>query len=124
MAPGITPERRRSPRLTAQLPVAISEAGMTVEAETNNLSASGAYCTLDRFLPPMSKLQLRLELPNGRSHTSIRCAGVVVRIEPVIAHAQQSRYHVAIFFTDLAERDRSAIARFVQQRLSATPATD
>ena len=124
MATGISPERRRSPRLTAQLPVAISEASMTVEAQTNNLSASGVYCTLDHFLPPMSKLQLHLELPNGRSHATIRCAGVVVRVEPVIANAQRGRYHIAIFFTDVSERDRLAIARFVQLRLSATPATD
>ena len=64
---------------------------------------------------------LLFELPN-KSHrpTSIRCSGVIVRVEPVISNLQQGHYHVAVLFTELAERDRTAIARFVRQRLSAS----
>ena len=68
----------------------------------------------------MSKLQLRFELPGRQSRRSIQCSGVVVRVEPVVANAQQGRYHVAVLFTELSERDRSLIERFVRQRLSAT----
>ena len=117
-------ERRRAPRIAERLALAITEAGAQLTAETNNLSASGAYCTLDQFLAPMTKLQLRFELPGGSRRRLIRCSGVVVRVEPVITNADHGRYHVAIFFTDLVARDRTAIARFVRQRLSASPAAD
>jgi hypothetical protein len=48
----------------------------------------------------------------------LRCTGVVVRTEPVVISPDKGRYHVAIFFTDLSERDRSVLSRFVRQRLS------
>ena len=113
-------ERRRAPRVTERVALAITEAGVSLQTETKNLSTSGAYCTLDRFLPPMTKLQLVLELPNPSGPVHVRCTGIVVRVEPVVAHADRTRYHVAVFFTDLAQRDREAIAAFVRQRLSAS----
>ena len=118
----MTRERRREPRAAERLPLAIRDASAELTTETNNLSASGVYCTLDRFIAPMSKLELRFELPNkGHRPIPLHCAGVVVRVEPVISStAQQGRYHVAVLFTELAERDRAAIARFVRQRLSAS----
>ena len=117
-------DRRRAPRIAERLALAITEAGAQLTAQTNNLSASGAYCTLDQFLAPMTKLQLRFELPDGSRSRLVRCSGVVVRVEPVITDADHGRYHVAIFFTELAARDRTAITRFVRQRLSAPPAAD
>lgn len=114
------PERRREPRVAERVALAIREAGNELATQTNNLSASGAYCTLDRFIAPMSKLQLRLTLPSdGRHPTQIRCSGVVVRVEPVIHTAHRGGYHVAVLFTDLTARDRSAIGRFVRQRVQS-----
>ena len=114
-----TSERRRLPRVSERVPLAITEGGTVLQAETVNLSAAGAYCTLDRFLAPMTKLQLDYELPDGGGRrTRLRCTGVVVRTEPVIASPDKGRYAVAIFFTDLSERSRSALSRFVRQRLS------
>ena len=120
----MTQERRRHPRVTERVALAISEAGQALQAETKNLSVSGAYCTMDRFLAPMTKLALQLELPNGPRRATIRCSGVVVRVEPIIAEADRGRFNTAIFFTDLSDRDRSAIERFVRRRLSAAPSTD
>ena len=118
-----TRERRGAPRAPERVIVAVTDAGAALQTETKNISASGAYCTLDRFLAPMTKLQLAFELPQGSRRVKIRCAGVVVRIEPVVASADRGMYNVAIFFTELAERDRSAIARFVRERLSTTPSS-
>ena len=116
-------ERRKAPRVSERVALAVTDAKLTLRTETKNLSASGAYCTLDRFLAPMTKLQLQFELPDGPRHSTVRCAGVVVRVEPVVANAQQGLYNVAIFFTEVAARDRSVITRFVQRRLAATTAT-
>ena len=119
-------ERRTAPRVTERVPLAIGEADGRLQTETNNLSASGAYCTLDRFIAPMTKLQLQIALPGGARRGMIRCRGVVVRVEPVVSIPHGGRYHMAILFTDLAARDRSAIAQFVTRRLASTtsPSTD
>jgi len=124
MAAGLMrPERRRAPRIAERVTLAMRDATTEFRTETNNLSTIGAYCTLDRFLAPMTKLQLELELPDGARRVRVRGEGVVVRAEPVVASPEGGRYHVAIFFTEMTEHDRSAIARFVRQRLAASPST-
>jgi len=124
MASGMMRERRRVPRIAEQVVMAITDAGTELTTESHNLSAAGVYCTLDRFLAPMSKVQLHFDLPNGARSSKVRCTGVVVRVEPVIANASRGRFNVAIFFTEVSNRDRSAITRFVRQRLSAASSTD
>ena len=115
-------ERRQAPRVSHRVSLGITGDGTTLQTETVNLSAAGVYCTLDRFLAPMTKLQLDYEVPDGARRVRIQCTGVVVRAEPVIASADRGRYHIAIFFTDLSDRDRSVLSRFVQQHL-ARPST-
>lgn len=117
-------ERRRAPRVPERVALSILDAGNELLTQTNNLSASGAYCTLDRFIAPMSKLALRFDLPNGSRRVPVRCAGVVVRVDPVIVNADRGKYHVAIFFTELSERHRAAIGRFVRERLAAVSSPD
>ena len=116
-------ERRRAPRVSERVPLALTGEGAGIHTESENLSAAGVYCTLNRFISPMTKLQVQLELPDGAKRVRVRCEGVVVRVEPVIDSAERGRYHVAVFFSDLAERDRAAISRFVAQRLAARAST-
>ena len=111
-------ERRRAPRIAEQIPVAIHDAGEELRTETKNISTAGAYCTLDRFIAPMTKLQLQCELPDGSRRVRIHCSGVVVRIEPNVPSPDRTLYNVAIFFTELSERDRHAISHFIHRRLS------
>ena len=121
MIPPSSQERRRAPRVPERVPLAITDATAVVEAETKNLSASGVYCALERFIAPMTKLQLEFELPQGVRPTRIQCSGVVVRVEPIITRVDRARYNTAIFFTDLVERDRMAISQFVRHRLVNNP---
>jgi len=117
-------ERRKVPRVAERVVMAVTDAGTALTAESHNLSTSGVYCTLDRFLAPMSKVQLQFELPNGARTAKVQCTGVVVRVEPVVASADRGRFNTAIFFTELSDRNRSTITQFVRQRLSAASATD
>ena len=117
-------ERRKAPRIDEQLPIAIRGDGQIAQAQTQNLSTVGAYCTIDRFIPPMTKLQLAFELPDGSRRVRIACSGVVVRTEPVVLDAQRGGYSLAIYFSEMSERSRAAISKFVRQRLSARSATN
>ena len=116
-------ERRKTPRIDERLSIAISEDGRIAQAQTQNLSTAGAYCTLDRFIAPMTKLQLVFELPDGNRRVRITCSGVVVRIEPVVTDAQRGSYQLAIYFSEMSDRSRIAISKFVRQRLAARPST-
>ena len=117
------PERRAAPRIPERIRFALTNGGGALEAETKNLSTSGAYCTVSKFIPPMTKLQVAFEVPNGPRRVPIRCSGVVVRVEPVVNSPEEGRYHMAIFFNDLSARDREAIAQFVRERLASASST-
>ncbi|MBI4597970.1 MAG: PilZ domain-containing protein [Candidatus Omnitrophica bacterium] len=111
-------ERRGHPRIPEQVELSLQHDRAALQAETKNLSASGVYCMVDSFLPPMTKLQVDFALPHGASAARIRCTGVVVRVDPILSSLDRWRYSIGIFFSDLSDRDRSAIAHYVKQRLS------
>ena len=111
-------ERRAAPRVDTHLPLSLGDEAAELLTTTHNLSASGAYCTVRRFLPPMTKLQVRLELPSTPHPLPIECQGIVVRVEPPEPAPRRTSYRVAIFFNDLSQRDRASLAQFVQTRLT------
>ena len=114
------PERRQAPRISERVSIAITGDGQVWQAQTKDLSTSGAYCLLDQFIPPMTKLQLQFELPDGAKRTRIEGTGVVVRAEPVVTSDSHGQYSIAIYFSDMSERHRAAISKFVSHRLSSS----
>ena len=123
MATRMTQERRIAPRISERIQFAITEGNTVIQAETKNLSTSGAYCLIDKFIAPMTKLEVAFELPHKPHPVTVRSTGVVVRIEPVITANQQGLYFMAVFFSDLSTRDRESIAQFVRERLASTGKT-
>ena len=113
-------ERREESRVAARLPAVLVDDARTTIASTHNLSASGAYCTLRRSIPLMTRLQVRFQIPGHPRSTQIICQGVVVRVEPPVPTPRRTRYKVAIFFNDMTDGDRAVIARYVQQQLHKT----
>ena len=121
MASRLMHERRQTPRVAKRVPVTIAGEQGVIQAETKNISAAGAYCSLEQRLAPMTKLELEFSLETNPKSVRVRCHGVVVRVEPLPGPSAHPRYDTAIFFTDLAERDRQAISEFVRQHLAANP---
>ncbi|MBN2097725.1 MAG: PilZ domain-containing protein [Candidatus Omnitrophica bacterium] len=114
------PDRRAHPRTERSLPLKISKQGLDVIAETRNLSCSGVYCRVNKAVPLMSKIGVTMLLPihsaQKISTRKVKCNGVVVRSEPVIIQeADTACQNIAIFFTELAQKDRSTIAQYVLQ---------
>ena len=119
IAKKMTKERRVAPRVAERVILSLQGPQTTLEAESRNLSASGVYCFTSQLIAPMTKLALEFTLPLPKP-ARIECTGVVVRVEPVIANAATTGYHLAIFFSDLTDRQRTAIQQFVRQRLAAS----
>lgn len=112
-------DRRQYPRLVNNIPLKISrEDGKNVVTKTVNISKAGAYCQVDQFIEPMTKLKLNLLLPlkkAGKANMKkIVCGGVVVRTEPdTIA----DHFNIAIFFNDITQRDSEAISDFIAEMI-------
>lgn len=115
-------ERRRSPRAETNILINISGGEFDLVTESKNLSASGAYCTVDQYLEPMTKLKIRLLLPFKKDDKivtkKISCSGVVVRTQ---AQKDGRSFDTAIYFNDIDEKSRNTIAEYVFTLLSSKP---
>ncbi len=111
-------ERRKHPRVDYNLPVKISCEEADFVTETRNFSRTGAYCRVNKFVAPMTKLKIHLLLPlkrNGKTVTKkISCQGIVIRMEPI---AGQDYYHAAIYFNDIKQKDADYISDYVQDEI-------
>ncbi|MBF0388107.1 MAG: PilZ domain-containing protein [Candidatus Omnitrophica bacterium] len=116
-------EKRRSPRIEHSVPVKICAPCADLVTETRNISRSGAYCRVSKYLEPMTKLQVTLMLPvkkEGKLRTrKIVCMGVVVRVENV---PFEDSFNVAIFFNEIKPADSRALSEHVQGVLAEKPA--
>ncbi len=113
-------ERRRYPRLSKSLPLKISSQDFDIVTQTKNISCIGAYCSVNTYIAPMSKLKITLLLPEKNNSSKqiskkVNCIGVVVRTEK----AHSKNYNIAIFFEQIQERERVKLENYIQQHLSS-----
>lgn len=111
-------ERRKHQRIKRHVPLKVADKSFDIITETVDISPTGLYCRVTRFLTLMSKIEVILFVPtktNGRHTKRIRCRGVVVRAEPVILKdADRAHYNIAIFFTYISKRDQKIIESYVE----------
>jgi c-di-GMP-binding flagellar brake protein YcgR len=109
-------ERRVYPRLDHKLPLNLAVNGYDFSTVSHNISSVGAYCHLDKYMPPFTKISVKLSLPNraqvGKS-TIVECKGVVVRSED----EANGGFNLAIFFNEMRNEQRKKIAQYISQFL-------
>lgn len=108
----------------ARHPVAIElegshpENGVTARMTASNLSLGGVYCVSNRDFPEMTRLAVRMILPGDgadRPEDALDLEAVVVRRERSESPSGgDDRYHLALFFTRIADDARVAIADYLQ----------
>ncbi len=116
-------ERRKRPRADARLSMRVEGAhesdSAQIVTESQNISASGVYCTSSHYLAPLSKVALTIvlpKLPGGRGAKElIKCNGIVVRCDSTPKKADRS-YELACMFSGLDEGRRALIEEFVTWR--------
>ena len=109
-------ERRLHPRIDHRLPLNLAVNGYDFSTSTHNISSVGAYCHLDKYMPPFTKIAVKLSLPNKEKagkNTIVECRGVVVRSEDEAAGG----FNLAIFFNEIRDDQRKKIAHYVSQFL-------
>ena len=117
-------ERRQHPRVDARLSMrleGVPDDGQFAQivTESQNISASGVYCTSSHFLSPLSKVALTIVLPRVPGHNGrqdlIKCEGIVVRCQPLTRRGDR-KFELACMFSDLDGRRREMITQFVTWR--------
>ena len=110
-------ERREHPRIDHRLPIKVAANGYDFATTTENISCVGAYCRIEKYVPPFTKVMVRLSLPVKTGNISkkydVSCKGVLVRAED----EKSGGFNVAIFFNDITQGQRKIISRYVNQFL-------
>ncbi|MCK5581674.1 MAG: PilZ domain-containing protein [Candidatus Omnitrophica bacterium] len=111
-------ERRKTTRLAGNIPLKIYSDDFDLVTETKNLSRSGVYCRVNKYIEPMTRLKIHLLLPlkkTGKIVTKkISCGGVVVRAESIPG---EDSFNIAIYFNDILMRDAESLAGYVSDSL-------
>ncbi|MDD4954964.1 MAG: PilZ domain-containing protein [Candidatus Omnitrophica bacterium] len=109
-------EKRSYPRVTGSLALKLCADDCDLVTETKNISASGAYCAVNKSIEPMTKLSMVLLVPlnttNHKDVKKINCKGVVVRSEHIQDNGRQS-YCLGIYFSEIKENDRRILASYI-----------
>jgi hypothetical protein len=120
MNKNIGAERRQYPRIEQRLSLKIAANGYDFATSTQNLSCVGAYCHLTRYIPPFTRVTVKLDLPiisdNAKTDRIVECKGVIVRTED-----KAEGFNIAIFFNAITESQRNKIAQYVNQFLPHNP---
>ena len=110
-------ERRLHPRISQKLPLKIAANGYDFITTTQNVSCVGAYCHIDKYIPPFTKILIKLSLPimtnNKNKYYSVDCKGVIVRTED----ENEGGFNIAIFFNDIRDNQRQKISEYISQFL-------
>jgi hypothetical protein len=113
----IKSERRIHPRVDHTLPIKVAVNGYDFATSTHNISCVGAYCRIPKYMPPFTKVMVKLSLPivtdAGAKDYRVECKGVVVRTED----ESTGGFNIAIFFNEINDTQRKKISQYIAQLL-------
>jgi len=115
-------DRRKSPRVSAELPIAVEGGPAEASGKTLNISENGVYFEVPHFIEPLTKVRMELFIPTGNDPDGqgIRLGfdGVVVRVEPEEPAEHTGPFRVAVFFTHVPEKSLAALTAFIERNVS------
>jgi len=114
-------ERRLHPRLEQKLPFKVAANGYDFSTTTENISCLGAYCSINKYVPPFTKVAIKLTLPvrtkeDDKNYT-VDCQGTIVRT----IDKDRNNFNIAIFFNRINNAQRKIITEYISQFLPQSP---
>ena len=115
-------DRRKSPRVAAELPIAVEGGPSEAVGKTLNISENGVYFEVPHIIEPLTKVRMELFIPTNDDpdDKGIRLGfdGVVVRVEPEEAAGHIGPFRVAVFFTHIPEDSMTVLLAFIGRNAS------
>lgn len=113
--------RQTPPGLNRSLPLWICGDNMdSFRTELINISPSGLYCRVPKYIHPYSRLVVTFDLPfvSGDSAT-VECEGIVVRVEPGVEIPGIMEHRLAIDFCNLDHETTGLLHDFLDEPAKA-----
>lgn len=115
----VSNEKRENPRYLLDLPLEINHRDFHIGTRTRNISCSGVFCDIDKYIPAKTKITVKIKLAlivDGRKVKKIlNFPAKIARIEQDKAR-KNTNFHVGIKFNNLRDKTRDYLVRFIQQK--------
>jgi PilZ domain len=87
--------------------------GTLARMVASDLSLGGLYCSSSHDFPEMTRLAVRLQLPNGAIPETVEVEAVVVRRRKLASSSSNGRFELALFFTAMSDDTRERLALYL-----------
>jgi hypothetical protein len=113
-------DRRKSPRVAAELPIDVEGGPSEASGKTLNISENGVYFEVPHAIDPLTKVRMELYFPSDSSGEGVRLGfdGVVVRVEPEDREDHPGPFRVAVFFTHIPEESLTFLKAFIEKSMT------
>lgn len=112
-------ENRRHPRFILMLPLEINAGEFSFETSTKNISCSGLYCEVDRFIPQETEITVSMKIglivDSRKVKKTINCPARVVRIDPPNP-CRNISYNIGIEFSSIEESDKDLLLKYIHSK--------
>ena len=115
-----TVERRSHARFSHQFEIEgpQDDHGTHARMVASDLSLGGLQCSSSQDYPEMTRVAVRLMLPNGGRVDTLDVEAVVVRRMELASSSGAKRFELGLFFTGLSDETRARLARFLARNSS------
>jgi hypothetical protein len=115
-----TAERRSHARFSHQFEIEGQQDGHGNQARmvASDLSLGGLHCSSSQDYPEMTRLAVRLMLPDGGRVDTLDVQAVVVHRRELASASGVARFELGLFFTGLSDDARARLARFLARNSS------
>lgn len=114
-------ERRKHDRLASDSTTPTIEIGDShSSAVLKNISRTGLACVSYTEIPEMTVVEMKIQLPALPEEEAecfdFACKGAVVRCEPMNRSSSKRKWMVAIFFTEVDDKNQQVIDQYMTTR--------
>ncbi|MDR4510015.1 MAG: PilZ domain-containing protein [Candidatus Brocadiaceae bacterium] len=111
-------EKRKHRRINASILFKMKTKQLSLISETINVSCTGMFCQLDRYIPLHTEVEITLSLPSKNKHKNfeyISCHGKVVRVQLVLSEKNnKTLFNNGIFLHEIKMFEREILDAYIK----------
>ncbi len=92
--------------------------GTVARMVASDLSMGGLHCSSSHDYPEMTRLDVRLQLPDGSRTETLDVQAVVVRRTELGSSSGAARFELGLFFTGMSDETKERLAHFLARNSS------
>jgi len=112
-------DNRSYPRFISVLPIQLSTADFTINTTSKNISCSGVFCYIDRFISINTDIDVSMKLSYlvdvQKIQKTVKCKAKIMRIEAADYKGNET-FRAGIAFGKIQGEDLAVLKKYIQKK--------